>query len=173
MKEEQVILVDEDDRQVGLMGKTIAHRQGRLHRAISVLVYDQHGRWLLQRRAMSKYHSGRLWTNACCSHPRNGEEPEDAARRRLKEELGFTTDVSFVGTVRYCSDLDKGMIENELVHVFTARHDGEVHANPDEVEGYDWVFESELRADIQARPERYTVWFKKYVDELKEKLAAA
>ena len=171
--EEQVILVDEADQPVGLMGKYQAHAEGRLHRAISVLVYDRHGRWLLQRRAMSKYHSGRLWTNACCSHPRDGEQPAAAAERRLMEEMGFTTSVNFIGTVRYCSDLDRGMIENELVHVFTARFNGAIVPNPDEVEGYDWVFESELRDDIKARPERYTVWFKKYVDELKEQLSAA
>jgi isopentenyl-diphosphate delta-isomerase len=170
---ENVILVDEQDREVGLEEKLSAHRQGLLHRAISVLIHDRHGRWLLQRRAMEKYHSGRLWTNACCSHPRAGEAPTDAARRRLDEELGFTTDVRFIGNVRYCSDLGKGMIENELVHVFTGRFNGDIRPDPAEVEGYDWLFEHELRADILVRPERYTVWFKKYVAELRGELTAA
>lgn len=170
---EQVVLVDENDRAIGLEHKLPAHQQGLLHRAFSVLIHDGHGRWLLQRRAMAKYHSGRLWTNACCSHPRNGETPLDGALRRLEEEMGFSTDLSFLGHVRYHSPLDKGMIENEYVHVFEGRYDGLITANPAEVEGYDWVFLEELKADIAIRPERYTVWFIKYVAELSANLAAA
>lgn len=173
LNQEQLILVDEEDRQTGTLGKLETHRKGLLHRAFSVLIYDRRGRWLLQRRAITKYHSGRLWTNACCSHPRLGESPQAGARRRLSEEMGFTTDVRFIGRVRYCSPLDKGMIENELVHVFRGDFDGEIRPNPDEVEGFDWVFEHELKADIAARPDRYTVWFKKYVAELASGLNAA
>lgn len=171
--QEKVVLVDEDDRQIGLEPKFPAHRQGLLHRAFSVLIHDSHGRWLVQRRAMAKYHSGRLWTNACCSHPRDGEMPIDGATRRLMEEMGFETELTYVGQVRYRSALDKGMIENELVHVFQGLYEGEIRPNRFEVEGYDWLFLHELEADIQIRPERYTVWFKKYVAELAANVAAA
>lgn len=170
---EKVVLVDEADQPVGLEHKLPAHRQGLLHRAFSVLIHDRHGRWLLQRRAMAKYHSGRLWTNACCSHPRDGETPYDGACRRLVEEMGFQVDLRFVGTVRYRSALDKGMVENELVHVFQGIYNGPISANPDEVEGFDWLYLHELKADIANRPERYTVWFKKYVEELSQTLVAA
>lgn len=170
---EKVVLVDEDDNAIGLEPKLPAHQKGLLHRAFSVLIYDQHGRWLLQRRAMSKYHSGRLWTNACCSHPRQGEAPIDGAGRRLQEEMGFQTDLTFLGHVRYHSPLDKGMIENEYVHVFEGIYDGPISANRGEVEGYDWLFLHELKTDIEVRPERYTVWFKKYVAELSSNLVAA
>lgn len=173
VREEQLILVDENDREIGIAGKQSTHRQGLLHRAISVLITDAKGRWLLQRRAMAKYHSGRLWTNACCSHPRPGEPPMAAAERRLVEEMGFATDLTFVSTVRYRSPLDRGMIENELVHVFRGTYSGAVMPNPDEVEGFDWVFEDELVADIKAKPDQYTVWFKKYAAELPGLIRAA
>lgn len=172
-REESVILVDEADRQVGIAGKIDAHERGLLHRAFSVLVHDEHGRWLMQHRAMVKYHSGGLWTNAACGHPRPGEPVANAASRRLEEEMGFSCPLNFVGTARYRSALDHGMIENELVSVYCGVHSGAVRPDPAEADGFDWVSEAELKQDVADRPERYTVWFKKYVDELWDRLAAA
>jgi len=158
---DQVILVDESDREIGHADKLDAHRDGgRLHRAFSVFIFDGAGRMLLQRRAAAKYHFGGLWTNACCSHPRRGEETGAAAHRRLREELGFDTELrelfSFVYTA---SDARSGLSEREFDHVFAGRFDGEPRPAPDEVEAVRWVDPDELARDLALHPERYTPWF--------------
>lgn len=158
---ERVILVDEADQAIGEMEKMQAHREGRLHRAFSVFLFDESGRVLLQRRALSKYHSGGLWTNACCSHPRAGEATMDAAHRRLMEELGIDCELREVSEFTYKAELDLGMIEHEHDHVFTGLYKGsDIPFNPEEVDSIDWVSFGDLVDDIASSPEKYTVWFR-------------
>ncbi len=170
--EEHLLLVDELDQVLGTEEKLRAHRLGVLHRAFSVMIHDAWGRWLLQRRAPVKYHSAGLWTNACCGHPRPGEDTGIAAARRLGEEMGFTCSLTFLTKVRYRSELDQGLIEHELVSVFVGRHHGPVHANPDEADLVRWIAPESLREEMTQQPDNFTVWFKKYVDELWEPLTA-
>lgn len=163
MSEEEVILVDAEDRAVGAAGKLAAHRQNLRHRAISVLVFDRAGRMLLQRRADAKYHSPGLWSNACCTHPRHGEAPAAAAGRRLREEMGIAAlPLAFAGRFAYEAPVGADLWENEIVHVFTGIHDGEVLPDPDEVGAFDWRDVAALRADIAARGALYTPWFRLY-----------
>src|SRR5258707_1092130 len=133
MADEQLILVDEGNRAVGTAGKEAVHRSGLLHRAFSIFIVDDQGRILLQQRNPRKYHSGGLWANSCCGHPRPGERTVSAARRRLQEELGVTTTLSFGFFSRYRADLDQGMQENEYVYVFFGRLSGEPRPDPAEV----------------------------------------
>ncbi len=163
--EERVVLVDEADRPIGTAPKLEAQRQGRLHRALSVVVRDRAGRFLLQKRARGKYHSGGLWTNTCCSHPRPDEPVAEAARRRLAEEMGIEAEPVPILTTIYRAELDNGLIEHELVHVFAVTYEGPVRPDPAEADGFAWVAPDELVADIARRPERYSYWFKLYVRE--------
>ncbi|WP_430883448.1 isopentenyl-diphosphate Delta-isomerase [Fusibacter sp. JL216-2] len=157
---EYVILVDENDKATGQMEKMEAHHKGVLHRAFSVFLHDGNGNVLLQRRALSKYHSGGLWTNACCSHPRQGESVEKAAHRRLMEELGVDCPVKEVSTFLYRAELDKGMIEHEFDHVLTGVIDpDDFPFNPEEVDSVDWMAFDNLVEDIEKNPSKYTVWF--------------
>ena len=144
MNKEYVILVDENDQEVGQMEKMEAHEKGLLHRAFSVFVFDKEGNFLLQRRAFEKYHSGGLWTNSCCSHPRSGETTKQAAMRRLEEELGFVVDVEEQFSFIYKSELDKGLTEHELDHVFFATYEGKIEPNPEEVAEVKYVALEEL-----------------------------
>lgn len=162
MSEEQVILVDADDRPVGVAGKLAAHRDNLRHRAISVLVFDPAGRMLVQRRAAHKYHSPGLWTNACCTHPRQGEDAVEAAARRLREEMGIALPLAFAGLFPYQAPVGEGLWENEIVHVFTGVYDGPVSPNPAEVDAHDWREIAALRADIAENGARYTPWFRLY-----------
>jgi len=159
---DEVILVDADDRPVGTMGKFEAHQRGLTHRAISVIIRDRHNRLLLQQRAFDKYHSGGLWTNTCCSHPRPGEETVDAASRRLTEVMGFTCPLTHLFTTHYRANVSRGLIEDEVVHVFGGRFDGTPEPDPAEVAEWCWRDADELAHDIEARPEAYTVWFREY-----------
>jgi isopentenyl-diphosphate Delta-isomerase len=161
--EERLILVDERDREVGTVGKLTAHQDGRLHRAISVVIRDCRGRLLLQKRAAGKYHSGGLWTNTCCSHPRPGEPVAEAAARRLQEEMGFACPLLPLFVTRYRAELDNGLTEHELVHVFGGLYDGPVQPDRAEADGYAWVEPAWLRADLAAAPRAYSVWFRKYL----------
>lgn len=170
---ERLMLVDAQDRVIGTAEKHEAHRTGALHRAFSVLIHDHAGNWLLQRRSPGKYHSGGLWTNAACGHPRPGEATLAAAGRRLGEELGFVCPLAFVTKVYYRSPLDHGMTEHELVSVYTGRHAGVVAPDPVEADAVRWIEPRELRRDIGDHPDRYTVWFRKYVTELWATLNAA
>jgi isopentenyl-diphosphate delta-isomerase len=162
---EHVVLVDEDDVPVGTAPKLAAHREGCLHRALSVIVRDRQGRILLQKRHVGKYHSGGLWTNTCCSHPRPDEPVQVAAVRRLREEMGFSCRVQPLISVTYRADVGNGLIEHELVHVFAGLYEGPVRPEPAEADGYDWVEPAALQADMARSPERYSVWFKKYCAE--------
>ena len=162
LDEGDVILVDAEDRPVGSAGKLIAHQRNLRHRAISVLIFDRAGRMLLQRRSASKYHSGGLWTNACCSHPRLGESPAAAAGRRLGEEMGFVASLSFACRFEYEAPVGNGLWENEIVHVFTGIYDGEVVPNVGEAEDFCWRGLDAIRKDVAVRKTHYTPWFRLY-----------
>jgi isopentenyl-diphosphate delta-isomerase len=160
---ESVVLVDHADRALGTMEKLAAHQQGRLHRALSVVLRSPDGKLLLQRRAAGKYHSGGTWTNTCCSHPRPGESPREAAVRRLREEMGIALDtLAPLFTTVYRAPVGPGLTEHEYVHVFGAVWDGPIHPDPSEVDGHAWIDAEELRADLAANPDRYSVWFRTY-----------
>lgn len=157
---ENVILVDEHDNEQGLMEKMEAHRKGLLHRAFSVFILNDKGELLLQRRALSKYHSGGLWTNTCCSHPRDGESNEEAAHRRLMEEMGFDCEVEKMLDFVYRAELDQGLTEHEFDHVFIGSYNDEPNINPEEVDSWKWMSLDDVESDINANPHNYTEWFK-------------
>ncbi|HVV04433.1 MAG TPA: isopentenyl-diphosphate Delta-isomerase [Puia sp.] len=167
---EEVILVDEFDTPVGVMEKMEAHRKALLHRAFSVFIFNRNGEMLLQRRALSKYHSGGLWTNACCSHPRPGEDTGEAAGRRLSEELGFSTTLEEVFDFTYKSAFDNGLTEFEYDHVFIGNYDQEVFPNPGEVSEYRWLSLEAIQAELTAYPSTYTSWFHLAFPLLRSKL---
>lgn len=160
---ENVVLVDAGDQPIGTAGKMAAHRAGVLHRAFSIIIWNSHGQVLLQKRARVKYHSGGLWTNACCGHPRPGEDVAAAAARRLSEELGFATQLEHFGTLTYRAELDQDLIEHEFVHVFRGTHDGALAPDPAEVEAIDWVTPADLLQRLDLHPEIFTAWFVKYM----------
>lgn len=155
-----LILVNEQDEPIGTMEKMEAHRQGRLHRAFSVFLFDDEGNMLLQQRADEKYHSPGLWTNACCSHPMPSEDTLKAAERRLFEELGITTSVQPAFQFTYRADFENGLIEHEYDHVFFGIYTGLIEPNPAEVKAISYESMNTLRASLQNTPEQYTVWFK-------------
>ena len=159
-----VILVDADDVQIGIAGKLDAHQRGLRHRAISVLVRNANGEFLLQRRNPAKYHSGGLWTNACCSHPLPDEATSDAALRRLSQEMGFSCALEPLFVYHYNDPVPGGLIENEIVHVYGGRHDGAIKPDPAEVSEWKWIAFPDLVTDMAVRPDAYTVWFRHYVD---------
>jgi isopentenyl-diphosphate delta-isomerase len=161
---EQIILVDAEDREIGTAPKLLAHERGDLHRAFSVLVHDRNGRQLLQKRHSGKYHSGGLWSNACCGHPRPGEDIKDAAARRLNEEMGFTCALTPLGTLTYRADVGSNLVEHELAHIFAGLYEGTVHPDPQEADDTAWHSLDDIRQEVSASPETYTVWFRKYLD---------
>ena len=160
MSKEKVILVDENDTQVGLMPKLEAHQKGLLHRAFSVFIFNSNHQLLLQKRAVSKYHSGGLWTNTCCSHPREGEETINAANRRLIEEMGIKTNLRKVFDFIYKAELDNELTENEFDHVFYGVYDENPILNKEEADDYKWVDMETISNDIIRNSDNYTVWFK-------------
>ena len=160
MVEEQVILVDENDQQIGLMGKMEAHEKAVLHRAFSVFVQNKNGEIMLQQRAADKYHSPLLWANTCCSHQRNGESNLEAGKRRLQEEMGFVTELTEAFSFIYKAPFDNGLTEHELDHVLLGKSNIEPKINPKEVESYKWMTPKEIKIDIEKQPEIYTAWFK-------------
>ncbi len=161
---EEVILVDENDRQIGVGEKIKTHKEGKLHRSISVFVLNSNGELLIQKRAKNKYHSGGLWTNTCCSHPMPGESTRDAAMRRLEEEMGFSCKLREAFSFTYKTKFDNGLSEHEYDHVFIGRFDGQPRSNPEEVEEWKWVDPEELRKDVAKHPENYTYWLKAVID---------
>ena len=159
MKEDKVILVNEHDDMVGIMDKMEAHKQGLLHRAFSIFIFNSKGEMLLQQRALTKYHSGGLWTNACCSHPMPGEKTIDAALRRLNEELGLETPVEKIFDFIYKAEFDNGLTEYEFDHVFAGEYDGKIDSNPAEVSDYCYKEISEIKNMLQTHPQKFTAWF--------------
>jgi len=160
MQPTQVILVDENDMPTGVMEKLEAHRKGLLHRAFSVFIVNSKGEMLLQRRALTKYHSPDLWTNACCSHPQPGETTFDAATRRLQEEMGFTCKLQEIDRILYQAEFDNGLIEHEYDHILLGFHDDQIIINPDEVSEYKFVSLKELDDLLVSDNEKFTYWFR-------------
>lgn len=156
---EYVILVNERDEPLGLMEKIEAHEKGLLHRAFSVFVLNSDGELLLQKRASHKYHSGGLWSNTCCSHPRDGEKVEDAAHRRMQEEMGFDCHLEKLFAFTYKAEFDNNMMEHEYDHVFVGYDNQNPVPNPDEVEDYKWMSLDDIAHDIKQNPSKYTAWF--------------
>lgn len=156
--EEQVILVDEQDREKGTAGKMEAHREGLLHRAFSVFVFNSRKELLIQQRALHKYHSAGLWTNTCCSHPRPGEETAAAAKRRLKEEMGLECALTHRFEFTYKAGFANGLTEHELDHVFTGHTDQQPVINKDEVADFKWISIPDLLTEMKQHPEKFTAW---------------
>ncbi|MDY8137904.1 isopentenyl-diphosphate Delta-isomerase [Aquimarina sp. 2201CG5-10] len=165
MEEEKVILVNENDEQLGLMPKLEAHEKALLHRAFSVFIMNSNNELMLQQRAHHKYHSPGLWTNTCCSHQRDGESNIEAGVRRLQEEMGFTTilknSISFI----YKAPFDNGLTEHEYDHVLIGQYDKEPVINEDEVADWKWMPVEDVKKDIAKHPEQYTAWFKIIFDK--------
>lgn len=165
-----VILVDLFDRPLGKMEKEAVHRQGLLHRAFSIFIFNSKGEMLLQQRSSTKYHSGGLWTNACCSHPLPGETTEAAANRRLCEELGFSVTLKKVFDFTYRAVFGNGLIEYEFDHVFIGTHDGAIFPNPVEAQQIVWAQTRLLEKHLELHPELFTEWFVIALPRLLEKM---
>ncbi|WP_136468393.1 isopentenyl-diphosphate Delta-isomerase [Flagellimonas onchidii] len=160
MKEENVILVNEQDEPIGLMPKMEAHEKAVLHRAFSVFIMNDKGQTMLQQRARDKYHSPLLWTNTCCSHQRDGESNIEAGKRRLLEEMGFQTELEELFSFIYKAPFDNGLTEHELDHVMLGTYNDSPVINQSEVESWKWMHPSDIKKDIEENPNEYTVWFK-------------
>lgn len=165
MKEENVILVNEQDQPIGLMPKLEAHQKAVLHRAFSVFILNDLNEIMLQQRAHQKYHSPLLWTNTCCSHQREGESNIEAGKRRLFEEMGFKAELTELFHFIYKAPFDNGLTEHELDHVMIGRYNGQPQINPEEVEAWKWMSIEDVQSDMQKHPENYTVWFRIIFDE--------
>ncbi|WEK21788.1 MAG: isopentenyl-diphosphate Delta-isomerase [Candidatus Pedobacter colombiensis] len=157
---ENVILVDENDNEIGVMEKMEAHIQGKRHRAFSIFIFNKKGELLLQKRAADKYHSGGKWTNTCCSHPRQGETTDDAANRRLREEMGMKADIHPVFRFLYDTEIMPGIIEHEYDHVYVGVTDALPVLNPAEVSEYCYIAMKDLSEELKADPDKYTKWLK-------------
>ncbi len=165
--EQEVILVDENDREVGRAPKLAAHSNGgQLHRAFSIFVFNSKGETMLQRRAMTKYHTPGRWTNACCSHPMDKESPVDAAHRRLQEEMGFDCEMNEVFAFIYKADVEKGLTEHEYDHVIFGQFEGEPKLNAEEAMDWKWISLNDLKKDIASHPDNYTPWLKIVLDRV-------
>lgn len=156
---EEVILVTENDEPIGAMEKMAAHEKGVLHRAFSVFIFNQKNEMLLQQRAAEKYHSAGLWTNTCCSHPRPGETLENAAQRRLQEEMGFSTTIAKIFDFHYHASFANGLTEHEFDHVFVGVFTGKVAPNTAEVQAYCYMNMNDIANDLHNNPSKYTAWF--------------
>ena len=168
MKEEQVILVNEKDEQIGLMPKMEAHEKALLHRAFSVFIFNNNNELMLQQRAQHKYHSPLLWTNTCCSHQRNGESNVEAGKRRLFEEMGFVADLQESISFIYKAPFDNGLTEHEFDHILIGTYNEEPNINLEEVASWKWMSLEAVKNDIMQRPELYTEWFKIIFDKFYE-----
>ncbi len=170
-----VVLVDENDNPVGVMEKLEAHKRGgTLHRAFSVLVFNERGDLMLQLRSKKKYHAGGLWTNTVCSHPLPGEDVTKAARRRLIEEMGFTTELERIGSFIYRADVGNGLTEYEYDHVLIGYYNDPPNPNPEEADGWKWMAFQDVLDDVERHPHLYTPWFRilleKFGDDILKRL---
>ena len=160
MNTQEVILVTEKDEVLGSMEKMLAHKQGVLHRAFSIFIFDKKGQMLLQQRASGKYHGSGLWSNTCCSHPYPDEETEKAAQRRLQEEMGFSTPLEKIFEFVYKAEVENNLVEHEYDHVFTGIYEGPILTNKTEVEDYCYEEMERIKWAINEKPEKFTTWFK-------------
>lgn len=168
----EVQLVDAEDNPNGSMEKLEAHEKGALHRALSVIIINSKKEILLQRRALGKYHSPGLWTNTCCSHPYPGEDPNEAAKRRLQEEMGMSSELTFLFKFQYKCDFENGLIEHELDHVFIGKTDDTPHLNTDEAMAFKWMSIENLEQDMLSYPENYTFWFKLIIEKYRNEFTS-
>ncbi|WP_298500458.1 isopentenyl-diphosphate Delta-isomerase [uncultured Algibacter sp.] len=168
MEEEKVILVNEQDEQIGLMPKMEAHEKAVLHRAFSVFIFNNKNELMLQQRALDKYHSPGLWTNTCCSHQRDGESNIQAGKRRLMEEMGFVVPLKESISFIYKAPFENGLTEHEYDHVLLGSYNEEPKINPEEVASWKWMPLEEVKNDIFVHPELYTEWFKVIFDKFYE-----
>jgi len=157
---EEIILVDKNNAIIGYEEKIKTHLEGKLHRAFSAFIVNSKKEMLIQKRNLQKYHSGGLWTNACCSHPRKGEETSNGIHRRLKEEMGFDCKLSNIFDFQYKNSFDNGLTENEYDHVFLGTYEKEVFLNPKEADDFEWINLNKLVEDTKDNPHIYTCWFK-------------
>lgn len=163
---EEVILVNEQDQALGTMEKMEAHENGLLHRAFSVFIFNSKKELLLQQRALSKYHSPGLWTNTCCSHPRPAEETDDAALRRLNEEMGMQAHLKHMTSFVYKTKFENGLTEHEYDHIYTGESEDEPRINSEEVNAYKWMSLDKIKSDLKSNPDSYTFWFKLAIDKI-------
>lgn len=172
MTEENVILVNEKDEQIGLMPKMEAHQKALLHRAFSVFIFNENDELMLQQRALSKYHSPGLWTNTCCSHQREGETNIEAGKRRLEEEMGFSTELKDTVSFIYKAPFDNGLTEHEFDHILVGKYNDDPVLNPEEAADFKWLSLDEVKRDMEVNPHLYTAWFKiifdKYYQSIKQ-----
>lgn len=166
---EYIIAVDEFDKEMGSIEKMEAHHKGILHRAFSILVFNSKNQLLLQKRSIKKYHSPGLWTNTCCSHPKFGEDLQEAIYRRIKEEMGFTCELKEIFSFVYKVEFEDNLFENEYDHVFIGKYDGEVILNKEEADDFKWVDINYIVNDIKINPEEYTFWFKILISRIEDK----
>jgi len=168
-----VILVDENDHELGLMEKIEAHEKALLHRAFSVFIYNDKNQLMLQQRALTKYHTPGLWTNTCCSHQQQGETNIQAGKRRLQEEMGFTTDLEETISFIYKAPFENGLTEHEFDYILIGRYNQAPNINPEEVNDWKWMELDDIKIDIKKNPNQYTEWFKiifdKHYDQMKLK----
>ena len=164
----KVVLVDENDNEIGTKGKIDAHLNGDLHRAVSVLIFSSDNKWLLQKRADTKYHSPGLWSNTCCTHPEKDESHIKASNRRLEEEMGMNAPLKQIYKFQYRAELEKGMIENEVDTVFMGISDDSPILNPDEVNDFRYITTEELKKEIHDFPENFTPWFIKLFTQVEK-----
>jgi len=166
---EKVILVDTQDREIGVMEKMQAHKEAKLHRAFSVFLLNDRNEILLQKRAIDKYHCGGMWTNTCCSHPRVGETLQQAVDRRLQEEMGIACDTKWIYSFIYKADVGAGLFEHEFDHVFFGRFSDEAKPDESEVSAWEYVAINDLKQDVVVNPSKYTPWFKIILSEVIDK----
>ncbi len=167
MEKEYVVLVDSEDTEIGVMDKIQAHKEGKLHRAISVLIFNSKQQLLLQKRAAIKYHSPGLWSNTCCSHPRQNEKNHQAASRRLKEEMGLDCHLNFLFNLTYKLNLEDNLIEHEYDYIYVGQSD--TLPNPDSKEVSEWRYEDiqSIEREIKLNPHAFTPWFKLIMEQFK------
>jgi isopentenyl-diphosphate delta-isomerase len=164
MIDDFVILVNKNDKKIGLMPKMEAHKKGALHRAFSVFIFNNKNELMIQKRNINKYHSPGLWTNTCCSHQKDGESNISAGKRRLLEEMGFCVELNEVGSFIYNVGVDNGLIEHELDYILVGKYNGNVKINSDEVDNWKWMSLDNIKDDIRIRSKNYTEWFKIIMD---------
>lgn len=165
---ESVILVDKNDNQIGVEEKIKAHKEAKLHRAISIFIFNSKNELMLQKRNKNKYHCGGLWTNTVCSHPKPNESLEEAVHRRLKEEMGFDCEMKEVFSFIYTVKFDNGLTENEFDHVFIGKYDKNPVLNKEEAEDFKWISLNDLKIEIEKSPEKYTYWMKQILDRVND-----
>lgn len=162
---EKIIIVDDQDNAVGYEEKLKTHQLGLMHRAFSVLIMNNKREMLIQKRNKDKYHSGGLWANACCSHPRAGEHLDSSIHRRLQEEMGFDCELYKIGHLTYRVEFDNGLIENEYDHVFFGKYDNDPVPDPQEAEDWRWIALDDLYAEVGSEPQNFAFWFKEILEK--------